>query len=187
MDWRGTQVVRERSAKPLYVGSIPTRASKSTQPTWFAVLQTHIPFQVYIPVPGYRIHQPNIRILPYCHKPRRVLTGLVNGREWSVKSMAPASMRLRLEPADGSPVKEYRIMDGSVEVRMLAPKGGPDTRAESAWLRLTPDQLSIHVERNTVVAQWLECRLGWRRLLQACVSQESSMWEVAEDTNRPSL
>ena len=25
--WRGTQVVRERSAKPLYVGSIPTRAS----------------------------------------------------------------------------------------------------------------------------------------------------------------
>ncbi len=142
---------------------------------------------MYIPIPGYRIHQPNIRILPYCHKPRRVLTGLVNGREWSVKSMAPASMRLRLEPADGSPVKEYRIMDGSVEVRMLEPKGGPDPRTESAWLRLTPDQLSIHVERNTVVAQWLECRLGWRRLLQACVSQESSMWEVAEDTNRPSL
>ena len=26
---RGTQVVRERSAKPLYVGSIPTRASKN--------------------------------------------------------------------------------------------------------------------------------------------------------------
>ena len=26
---RGTQVVRERSAKPLYVGSIPTRASTS--------------------------------------------------------------------------------------------------------------------------------------------------------------
>ena len=27
--WRGTQVVRERSAKPLCVGSIPTRASTS--------------------------------------------------------------------------------------------------------------------------------------------------------------
>src|SRR3954468_24190139 len=26
-NWRGTQVVRERSAKPLCVGSIPTRAS----------------------------------------------------------------------------------------------------------------------------------------------------------------
>jgi hypothetical protein len=29
---RGTQVVRERSAKPLYVGSIPTRASIKTAP-----------------------------------------------------------------------------------------------------------------------------------------------------------
>jgi hypothetical protein len=28
---RGTQVVRERSAKPLCVGSIPTRASKFSQ------------------------------------------------------------------------------------------------------------------------------------------------------------
>jgi hypothetical protein len=28
---RGTQVVRERSAKPLYVGSIPTRASIKTR------------------------------------------------------------------------------------------------------------------------------------------------------------
>ena len=26
--WRGSQVVRQRSAKPLFVGSIPTRASK---------------------------------------------------------------------------------------------------------------------------------------------------------------
>ena len=34
--WRGTQVVRERSAKPLCVGSIPTRASilpNNLQPT----------------------------------------------------------------------------------------------------------------------------------------------------------
>ena len=29
---RGTQVVRERSAKPLYVGSIPTRASNLYDP-----------------------------------------------------------------------------------------------------------------------------------------------------------
>ena len=29
---RGTQVVRERSAKPLCAGSIPARASKSSQP-----------------------------------------------------------------------------------------------------------------------------------------------------------
>jgi hypothetical protein len=35
---RGTQVVRERSAKPLCVGSIPTRASK-----------IHFPFQPIYP------------------------------------------------------------------------------------------------------------------------------------------
>ncbi len=54
-------------------------------------------------------------------------------------------------------------------------------------MRLTPEQLSIHVERNTVVAQWLERRLGWRRLLQACVDQGPSMGEVAENTNHPAL
>jgi hypothetical protein len=26
---------------------------------------------------------------------------------------------------------------------------------DAFWWRLTPEQLSIHVERNTVVAQWL--------------------------------
>jgi hypothetical protein len=36
---RGTQVVRERSAKPLYVGSIPTRASNLSSQllVWLAV------------------------------------------------------------------------------------------------------------------------------------------------------
>src|SRR5437867_7348986 len=45
--WRGTQVVRERSAKPLYVGSIPTRASNlflqfpdSTGPTCLSRLRS---------------------------------------------------------------------------------------------------------------------------------------------------
>lgn len=38
---RGTQVVRERSAKPLCVGSIPTRASKLFSP---AKNPTAIPF-----------------------------------------------------------------------------------------------------------------------------------------------
>jgi hypothetical protein len=38
-----------------------------------------------------------------------------------------------------------------------------------------------------VVAQWLERRLGWRRLLLACVGQEPSMWKVVENTNHPAL
>ncbi len=102
----------------------------------------------------------------------------------SVKTMV---LRLCLESGDGSPAKEYRIEDGNVEVRTLDPEGGSIRGTGSVWCRLTPEQLSIHVERNTVVAQWLERRLGWRRLLQACVDQGPSMGEVAENTNHPAL
>ena len=101
------------------------------------------------------------------------------GREWSVKTMVSGRMRLLLESGDGSPAKEYRIEDGNVEVRTLDPEGGSVRSTGRGWWRLTPEQLSIHVERNTVVAQWLERRLGWRRLLQACVDQEPSMGKVA--------
>src|SRR5690242_38920 len=82
-------------------------------------------------------------------------------------SMSVQSTRLPLESSDGSSAEEYRIdKGGKVEVRTLDPGG---QRIGSVWCRLTPGQLSSHVERNTVVAQWLEHRLGWRRLLQACV------------------
>jgi hypothetical protein len=88
-------------------------------------------------------------------------------------------MRLILESGDGLPVTEYRIKDGNVELRTLDPEGGSVRGAGSVWSRLTSEQLRIHVERNTVVALWLERRLGWRRLVQACVDQEPSMSEVA--------
>jgi hypothetical protein len=100
--------------------------------------------------------------------------------------MSLGSMRLRLESGDGSPAKEYRIEDGNVEVRTLDPGGGSVRRTGSVWSRLTSEQLSNHVEHNTVVAQWLERRLGWRRLLQACVGQPS-IWKVAEHRNHPAL
>ena len=38
--------------------------------------------------------------------------------------MSLESMRLRLESGDGSPVKEYRIEDGNVEVRSLIQRAG---------------------------------------------------------------
>jgi hypothetical protein len=47
--------------------------------------------------------------------------------------------------------------------------------------------MGIHIERNTVVAQWLEHRLGWTRLLHASVGQEPSMWKMAKtQTIQPS-
>jgi hypothetical protein len=96
-------------------------------------------------------------------------------------------VRLRLESGDDSPAKEYRIEDGRVEVRTLDPEGGSVRGTGGVWWQLTPEQLSVHVKGNSVVAQWLERRLGWRRLLRACVGQEPSVWKVGENTSHPLL
>jgi hypothetical protein len=77
--------------------------------------------------------------------------------------------RLRVDSSDGSRAREYRIDSGSIQVRTLISDG-----AKSVWRTLTSDDLSSHVKRNTVVAQWLERRLGWRRLLRTCVGEECS-------------
>ena len=84
-------------------------------------------------------------------------------------------MSLRLETADGTAMEEYRIDQGAVEVRCLSGLGEHD----SDWRRLTPAQLRDHVNRKTLLAQWLERRLGWRRLLRACL-EEKDLWQVEE-------
>jgi hypothetical protein len=96
------------------------------------------------------------------------------------------SRRLRLEPRNGSPVKEYRIENGRVEVRIIDHNNWTDPQAESGWQQLTPDQLAVHVEHNTVVAQWLQRRLGWRRLLCACL-QEPTTLDIPEEANQAAL
>lgn len=75
---------------------------------------------------------------------------------------------LRIE-SNGDRGREYRIVDDQVEVRSLPLHGAE--HVSRAWHRLSPEQLSIHVERNTAVAKWLEHRMGWRRLLHACMGQ----------------
>jgi hypothetical protein len=74
------------------------------------------------------------------------------------------SHRLRLEPYDGSPAKDYRVHAGEIEVRLVATRG----QDEAGWRRLSPEELSQHVRNNTIVAQWLQERLGWRKVLQKC-------------------
>lgn len=83
--------------------------------------------------------------------------------------MAITPMCLRLESQDGR-AEEFRIRNGIVEVRTL--EGNSD--GEREWQRVTPEQLTDHVNRNTAVAQWLMRRLGWRRLLRACIAD----WEI---------
>jgi len=77
------------------------------------------------------------------------------------------SQHLRLEAPDGSAAKEYRVCNDTVEVRRPP---------ESDWQRLTPQQLNDHVMRSSIVSQWLQARIGWRRLLQMCVAEEPHNW-----------
>lgn len=86
---------------------------------------------------------------------------------------------LRLEAPDG--IEEYRIRAGEVEVRQLQ----HPVEEDRVWCRLTPEELSAHVKRNTVVAKWLTHRMGWRRLLRACVGDQNLFpYEQAETTTR---
>jgi hypothetical protein len=91
---------------------------------------------------------------------------LLSGRENGRATMSSPVTHLRLESRDGSPPVEYKIEDGSVAVRRLEPA------AAERWQRLTSSDLRNHVERHTVVAEWLRRRLGWRRLLRQCVEED---------------
>ena len=85
------------------------------------------------------------------------------------RSRSSRSVRLRLEPEDGSPAKDYRIRDGEIEVRILATS---INLADPEWRRLTSSEVAYDIENNTIVARWLEARLGWRRVLRKCVQAE---------------
>jgi hypothetical protein len=78
--------------------------------------------------------------------------------------------RLRIDPCDGSPVVDYRIENDGVESRTLETTAEDGTTREGGWQRLTPEHLSSHVMADTVVAQWLCCRMGVHRLIRACNS-----------------
>jgi hypothetical protein len=70
-----------------------------------------------------------------------------------------------IESMTHAPFQEYRINDGKVESRVL----DFARQRKTGWTEVSPAQLSAHVKRNTKIARWLERKLGWRRLLRACV------------------
>lgn len=94
--------------------------------------------------------------------------------------MAVQPICLRVEPPNGKAAEEYRIRDDEVEVRQLQPAN----REAGEWHRVSPDELSDHVYRGTVVAKWLKHRLGQTRLLRACVAKQSwfDTGETASDS-----
>jgi len=81
--------------------------------------------------------------------------------------MALLPMNLRLEAPNGSGGEEYRIRDDEIEVRSVN-RNVPDD-----WQPLSSHELAEHVQHNSIVAQWLKHRIGWRRLLLKCTDQET--------------
>ena len=78
--------------------------------------------------------------------------------------------KLRLDPGNGSVVEDYRIEDGEVEMRAIDLKH--DFEGHRRWQRLTKEQLVAHVMGNTVVAQWLQRRMGVQSLLRTCAPKQ---------------
>ena len=97
--------------------------------------------------------------------------------ETGYRTMALVPMNLRLEAADGSESEEYRIHGGDIEVRRARrfPEYDSDGQPSSDedWQTLTAGELSTHVQENSLVAQWLRHRIGWRRLILACADQQT--------------
>jgi hypothetical protein len=93
------------------------------------------------------------------------------GRQTGDWKMSLLPMNLRLKATDGSGIDEYRISEGTIEVRRVQRSGEP--ASDDEWRVLTHRELADHVKHGTVVAQWLRKRIGWRRLLQACVDPQT--------------
>ena len=90
-------------------------------------------------------------------------------------------MNLRLEATNGSGGEEYRIREDEVEVRAVNTSSA-NYVSDDDWQPLSSSDLADHVQRNTVVAQWLRHRIGWRRLLLKCTDQETlQRYGVAEN------
>jgi hypothetical protein len=69
-------------------------------------------------------------------------------------------MQLRIESVGGSPINDYRIRDGCVEVRSMDPSGHPLPGDGSRWRRLDDNEIQLHHALGTVVSKWLRVRLN---------------------------
>jgi len=88
---------------------------------------------------------------------------------------------LRIDRDDGSAVADYRIENDRVESRTLCTAAEGSPAREKQWQRLTPEQLSSHIMRDTVVSRWLHRRMGVHPLIRACSQHFSSAHEAEQD------
>ena len=90
--------------------------------------------------------------------------------------------RLRVDPGDGSPVQDYRIENGHVEMRLVDFNMKYAHQGEGRWRRLSREQLSWHVVGDTAVARWLQRRMGLHSLIRVCAQTSCSEDESSSDS-----
>jgi hypothetical protein len=91
--------------------------------------------------------------------------------------------RLCIDPGNGSPALEYRVEENRIECRVV--EAGPEkSDIEKPWKTVSSQELSSHVMSGTVVAHWLQRRIGYRRLLLAC-NQDVSFATETPDRSYP--
>lgn len=83
--------------------------------------------------------------------------------------MGLTPIHFRLELSNGKS-EEYRIRDGKIETRC---RQNESSEEDHDWRELTPEQVTDLVDRNSPVAQWLNRRMGWKKLLRACLPEQT--------------
>lgn len=109
-----------------------------------------------------------------------------HGSEWGHpkrRNLTIICNKLRIDPNDGTAVEEYRIENDGVERRILSASGCPSV--DSRWQRLLPEQLASHIMASTVVAHWLERRMGIHGLIRACNQRSSEIRDAGLPCHSP--
>ena len=88
--------------------------------------------------------------------------------------------RLCIDPGNGCPALEYRVENDRVESRIVDPAAEKNGVTADSWKAVSSQELSSHVMSGTVVAKWLQRRIGYRRLLRACNPESSFAAEMPE-------
>jgi hypothetical protein len=65
---------------------------------------------------------------------------------------------LRIASRDGGPSNEYRIQEQAVEFRALDEQGNPYSQMPR-WRALDSDEIKLHFDLHTPVADWLDKNL----------------------------
>ncbi|HEX7960645.1 MAG TPA: hypothetical protein VF493_12045 [Terriglobales bacterium] len=67
-----------------------------------------------------------------------------------------SQQRFTIFSEQDAPVNQYRVRNRDLEFRVLGPYV---QRFRAHWRKLTADEIALHMNLNTAVAEWLNARL----------------------------